>query len=470
MTEIDTKALEVLLRRIPSERVLRWICSGAWNPAVQSEGEEAFLQFAAGNLPEYSQDEHRLIFSRLREEAAGLIGGGAERKDLDLPTMTIGLLLSAARRLLTQAGEEPQCKVERVLEWRKAFHTLGQDVFVCAYLASEDLKHWVTRRDFTWRAVIRTNYAALNLQLQQGIAENHCHLFGSTQTFALSWCSLMNDPQALRELVKAFPHFLRPAMVRGPEDSLLTMQDRVRYAAFCRSYLFRRFCIRNGRRKDLCEQDGTRQDCRRDDGKGDQWTNFSGLAPELRAYKDIAILRAVYGAQVPQPEGGTACLDYALDHSTFHAAPNAPYRSLAGERRLLYCCFRACLEGQFTQKDRLVFFLYLQLKLQFRSEMIQVNGQVGFANFADYEVRKGELLGRNCYWVEATRMGLNGPLSMGSVTSLEARIGPKATPRELKRRIQEQDWYKEFADQENARARSRIRQEFGSPGIEPPLQ
>ena len=138
------------------------------------------------------------------------------------------------------------------------------------------------------------------------------------------------------------------------------------------------------------------------------------------------------------------------------------HRSLAGERRLLYCCFRACLEGQFTQKDRLVFFLYLQLKLQFRSEMIQVNGQVGFANFADYEVRKGELLGRNCYWVEATRMGLNGPLSMGSVTSLEARIGPKATPRELKRRIQEQDWYKEFADQENARARSRIRQEFGS--------
>ena len=68
---------------------------------------------------------------------------------------------------------------------------------MCAYLASEDLKHRVTRRDFTWRAVIRTNYAALNLQLQQGIAENHCHLFGSTQTFALSWCSLMNDPQAL---------------------------------------------------------------------------------------------------------------------------------------------------------------------------------------------------------------------------------------------------------------------------------
>ena len=73
-----------------------------------------------------------------------------------------------------------------MLEWRKAFHNLGQDVFVCAYLASEDLKHRVTRRDFTWRAVIRTNYAALNLQLQQGIAENHCHLFGSTQTFALS--------------------------------------------------------------------------------------------------------------------------------------------------------------------------------------------------------------------------------------------------------------------------------------------
>lgn len=76
MTEIDTKALEVLLRRIPSERVLQWIRSGAWAPAARLEEEEAFLQFAVGNLPEYSQDEHRLIFSRLREEAAGLIGGG----------------------------------------------------------------------------------------------------------------------------------------------------------------------------------------------------------------------------------------------------------------------------------------------------------------------------------------------------------------------------------------------------------
>ncbi len=275
MTEIDTKALEVLLRRIPSGRVLQWIRSGAWAPAARLEEEEAFLQFAVGNLPEYSQDEHRLIFSRLRGGGGwidwrwgGAEGPGSAHHD-HWPAAERGPAAADPGR----GGASVQGGAGAGVA-KKAFHTLGQDVFVCAYLASEDLKHRVTRRDFTWRAVIRTNYAALNLQLQQGIAENHCHLFGCTQTFALSWCTLMNDPQALGELVKAFPHFLRPAMVRGPEDSLLTMQDRVRYAAFCRSYLFRRFCIRNGRRKDLCEQDGTRQGCRRDNGKGGPMDQF----------------------------------------------------------------------------------------------------------------------------------------------------------------------------------------------------
>lgn len=450
MTEIDTKALEVLLRRIPSERVLQWIRSGGWAPAggLEEEEQKAFLLFASGDLAEYSKDEHKLIFSRLREEAAAWTGSG---KLMDLPTITMGLVLSAAHRFLTQAGEEPQCQVEQVLEWRKAFHTMGQDLFVCAYLASEDWKHQVNRRDFTWPAVIRTNYAALNMQLQQGVAENHCHLFGSTQTFALSWCSLMNDPQALRELVKAFPHFLRPAMVRGPGDHLLTIQDRVRYAAFCRSYLFRRFCLPGGREVS-CRQGGKWEN---------GWASFKGLAPELRAYKDIAILRAMCGALVPQPEGNSVCLDYALDRRTFQAAPNAPYRSLAGERHVLYRCFRAFLQGQLNQKDRLVLFLYLQLKLQFRSEMIQVNGEVGFDNFAGYETRKGTLLHHNSYWVEAIRMGLNGPLTAGSVQSLEARIGPRPTPREVRAQVQELDWHKEFADQENAADRWRVRQKFG---------
>lgn len=463
MTDIDIKALEVLLRRIPSERVLEWIRSGAWDPVGQFD-EEAFLRFAAADLPEYSKDEHRLIFSRLMEEATEFTGVGNclewKSEQMGLPTMTIGLLLGAARRFLTQGGDEPQCKVEQVLEWRKAFYAMGQDIFVCAFLASEDRKHHVTRRDFTWPAVIRTNYTALNLQLQTGLAENHCHLFGSTQTFALSWCSLMNHPETLKRLEENFPDLLRPAMVRGPGDYCLTIQDRVRYAAFCRCYLFRRFHF----------PDTHKTGCHSQEDGWSAWTDFSGFMPEVSAYKDIAMLRSLCGAQVPQPEGGTACLDYALDHSTFHAAPNAPYRSLAGERHFLYTCFRSFLEHGLTTRDKLVFFLYLQLKLQFRSEMIQVNGQVGFANFADYEARKGELLKHNYYWVEATRMGLNGPLLTGSVISLEARITPKATAREMKGSVQEQDWHKEFADQKDALSREKVRKKFSRLWIEPCLE
>ncbi len=83
-----------------------------------------------------------------------------------------------------------------------------------------------------------------------------------------------------------------------------------------------------------------------------------------------------------------------------------PTAAWQGERRLLYCCFLGLFGGANSpRRTGWSSFLYLQLKLQFRSEMIQVNGQVGFANFADYEVRKGELLGRNCYWVRLPGWG-----------------------------------------------------------------
>ena len=65
---------------------------------------------------------------------------------------------------------------------------------------------------------------------------------------------------------------------------------------------------------------------------------------------------------------------------------------------------------------------------QFRSEIIQVNGRVGFQNFARYQDRK-EFFWENCpgYWDESIRLGINAVLDKGYIRSLEARISPGKT-------------------------------------------
>lgn len=68
--------------------------------------------------------------------------------------------------------------------------------------------------------------------------------------------------------------------------------------------------------------------------------------------------------------------------------------------------------------------------------MIQVNRQVGFANFSNYEVRKEAFIeGIHMYEKELVRLAVNESLSKDCMVSLEARICPSETPSKLYKKI-----------------------------------
>lgn len=479
--DIDTKVLDILFRKVSPSRVLERLRKSGSVVDLEAD-RNTFLQFAITGLDGYSLDEQNLIFSRLQSEAARFALHQAwvphhshtileeetiAAHHLSLPSLAFYSVLSLADRVLTQHDKEPLCRIEQVLPWREAFLLMGQDLFVCAYLAQKDLHDRWMRNNFTWPAVIRTDHVELNRLLKSGVAENHQHLFGSSQTFALSWCNLMNYPESHKAIGVEFDKLYQPFTVPVSTDVLISSKERVRYACLCRSHLFRWIKSKDKSCSDGCPKwKNSELDIESCQGSTEAahcsrakitcggtcctnaslWSWLFEFHPELHLKAEIGNLRVLYGAKVPQPVGDDECLDYALEEHVFHAAPDAAYRSLAGERSLLYQCFRAFLQGEMSERTQLVFYLYILLKAMFRSELIQVNKQVGFRNFSNYQNRKDILCDRPCYWAELIRMALNAPLNEGAVKSLETRVTPKKSVAAYVKRVSEVDTLKRFAD------------------------
>lgn len=472
--EIETKVLDILFRKISPSRILHRLQNE--RELINFEEDRLlFQQFCGACLGEYSLDEQSLIFSRLQSEAARLatrVQSHIVSKPTShiaevvqsLPSISLYTILSLSNKLLTQHGKEPMCRIEHVLSWRETFLLLGQDLFVCAFLAQEDIQSKWYRRDFTWPAVIRTNHVGLNALLQRGLAENHQHLYGSSQTLSLSWCNLMNYPESHLDIGKEFDQLYQPFFIVGNESELVTTKERVRYACLCRSHLFQwlkeKDSICNNCAIKCNQSSPSYRDTFEKDyhspaeevrnslrcNKHKLWSWITEFRPDIRVANDIRFLRVLYGARVPQMDGTTACLDYALEEHIFQAAPDASYRSLAGERYFLYSCFKAFFQGEMDIRTQFVFYLYIVLKSLFRSELIQVNKKVGFRNFSDYQDRKAMLCNQSFYWAELIRMALNAPLKEGCVTSLETRLSPRDSDKNNFLLVNETDEMKNYAD------------------------
>ena len=356
------------------------------------------------------------------------------------------LLRRYSEGLLVPDGTHPLCRYERVLRWRKISLILSQDLFTTAYTASEDLKHGRWRKNFVWPAIIGTDNKRLAQIAAQGLAENHFHLTGSTRMFSLSWTCMMNHPDQIslffadKEVQKNFSDRLNQALIIGPDIHPMTWKDLLLYAAYLRAKLFERVMLTPDTPYDRTVHP-------------DRWVNDfldfdADPAYQLRRAKYI-VENLRYEPNVvhlPQKDQRPLVLDYALTNDLIGCI-DSHNRLLAGERHLLYTLFRKSFTHILTPQEQDCFYLYLLIQNQFRSEIIQVNGRVGFQNFARYQDRK-ELFWEKCpgYWDESVRLGINAALEKGYIRSLEARICPANTVMRQYTKIRENDESYGFAE------------------------
>lgn len=411
--------LDIIFRRTTPEAVLeniRMYGSCFQQPYLQVDaqkyGENAYEHFSTINLTEYSVDEVSVRYSALAHE-------------IKEGNSVFHLLYAYADEVLTDKKGAPICKMKACLNWNSITRRLGQDLFTTAWFAWQDAEQRRRRRDrrFTWPAIIETDDAKLNSMMSKGLAENHFHLNGSTQSFALSWACLMNHPDHIGDFLKEHGHFkenLHHAMTKGVLDNAMDWRERLLYAAMLRVLLFKR-CVQNA-------------------GVVCDFQKFDRLPSASAVKRQVEVLRFLYGEYQAQPDDAKKCLDYAITSQCYRTDEKHDNRLLSGERNFLYQCFYLQFSGKFSAYEATLFYLYLVIKSHFRSELIQNNGRTGFANFAAYQDRKNQFFW--CfreYAVEAQRLAVCAEMKENHISSLEARIMPEESARKLRNVIEEID-------------------------------
>lgn len=117
-----------------------------------------------------------------------------------------------------------------------------------------------------------------------------------------------------------------------------------------------------------------------------------------------------------------------------------PYFIFSGERWLLYtmlCQIYSDRKG--WEEYNNLFYAYILLKESIRSELVQVNRNVGFRNFQVYQNRKSDLLQDAIYRNMMAKHALRESFITENIRTIEIRISPADCVQELRRRILELD-------------------------------
>lgn len=426
---MDTErgCLEVLFRKVPYQTISLTEFGGTDN-SYESISSELFISYAGTVFPQCSFDELQQLHNFLQEH-------------FDKKETVFTLLSETAEKMLQYDGKEPICCYEQVLRWRDISFQLGQDILTTAFMANMDIRYGQKTDFFAWRPIIRTNNSTLQQILSEGMAENHFHLNGSTQIFQLNWVCLMNHIQGRQKDFKAIDTLLDEKLQYSFQDSRRynvelhdTLHQSVIKAAVYRLYLF------------LLQKEGIEEKeniqrficgCQEKKTAKKEFIEFLIKVDESdvsRIQNMIQLTRYEYGFR---EEGIT--LDYAMDKELM-VNNNNTHRILAGERKFLYECFRFSLQGQFDTLDQNIFYRYLNIYILFRSEVIQVNRMVGFANFSKYQDRK-EFFIENYppYKRELNLLAIKATLENQPKLTLEARFAPKISANELSKKIRKID-------------------------------
>lgn len=123
-------------------------------------------------------------------------------------------------------------------------------------------------------------------------------------------------------------------------------------------------------------------------------------------------------------------VDYMLGYSgNEYFRGEEEYRILAGERCFLYKMLRVVLEknASFTRNEVNLFYAYIRIKNEIRSELVQSNPMVGFENFQEYQRRK-DWFAHVGEWKTTegrlARLAVRDVLNNKAVKFLEVRISP----------------------------------------------
>lgn len=225
--DLERGCIEILFKRIPYDSLSLPSHNNA--PSLNNITKDLFLMHAREQFHYYSNDELANIYDFLSDSINAEIKGNS----------IFDYLAKVACTFLNYATKEPTCKYEQLLRWRGISFNLGQDLFTTSLLAKQDVMNRVERKYFSWRPILRTDNNRLQNILNQGMAENHFHINGSSQNFMLNWISIMNNVVSKsQEKALLFERLSATQSIDGTGHVIKSIYDKIRLAAYYRCYLF----------------------------------------------------------------------------------------------------------------------------------------------------------------------------------------------------------------------------------------
>ncbi len=466
--------LRIAFGLIQPEVLIMNMRSGGKDCALKLDSTEigllTYRHFSSDLLKTLTYEEVDILYDNMKEMlgSRGKTCGGASVFAL-IPEYTL--------RVLKLDGGEPVCRQEQMLNWRYCYLFLGQDFLAAAHLAYINGCEYRTVPDFTWPAQINSDERRLCNLLRNGLAENHFHLGGSSRTFDLSWICLMNHPDHIIEyfdkpkkrtsekaINDLFDENLNMGVSLGISDNRFSWSKRLSIACWLRIKLFE--WLKGG---DISAAFQNSYDAK------EELFDFIDNSYSSRDLKNIVeAARFLYGGsrKICQPDRRNKCVDYAITYDVLKPGDiNNCCRSLVGERAFLYKALYQIYFGDFSDKRQRkcfmdMFYLYILIKIQFRNELIQMNGKYGFKNFAKYQDRKDLIFEKFTeYELEAKNLSVNESMKNGCLSSLEMRIIPRKRYDEQEKKILQTDISLLFLRTLRTPPKSAVRQELKKNGL-----
>lgn len=124
-------------------------------------------------------------------------------------------------------------------------------------------------------------------------------------------------------------------------------------------------------------------------------------------------------------ENATEVEDYALTGVQDRFYGKGEYNDLfSGERWFIYKNMHLIYKKKEDRFNTNLFYAYLVIKENIRSELVQANRTIGFLNFQRYQARKSDLVTDRIFNNEVVRWAVQENLLSGKLKALEIRITP----------------------------------------------
>lgn len=397
-------------------------------------------------MPQYSRNELMNLMDYLECTVAKNRSLYFENHSVEnQPNLNLfSLLVYYVNQLLVVHGNKVRVRYEKLLHWKDLSFALGEDVLVASYLAHQDYKSGLEKKEnsgefpyeFTWDwdKVLEHDNREIHAILKKGMAENHCHLKGSVPLFEDTWDYLIyhfdengrdengkpksdyiSDETLLKDIEKesrnatfmVSPNYVTAPLLKRLSQAMKCRMWLIDYIKGASKYEDGRYGYEKlrayKREKNYFQKVKDRNKEIRNHMKSEKEENFSQIVADM---KDLMKKESPY-FEVTEREFLYQCFmvleQKRMEHQT----------SQKGKEKKISDCF-AC-----------IFYTYLLIQNRFRVELVQINKEnVGFANFSVYEERKDVLIDEN---INTCAKALHHILKDNRIKYLEARIAPRKT-------------------------------------------